>query len=224
MSNIKNRRGGFYWVGGEPFVSVTTVLGCIAKPALRWWFGKEVYLAMVKDPTLSQKEALSAPWSSSSKAKSRGSTVHSIVEVYKKSGKILDSIPEQFKGYAEAFYSWIEDNHVEVLEHERTVVSKKYGFAGTLDLLVKLNGGGRLVVDVKTGKAIYPEAFLQLSAYKQALSEEGIEVKDTAVLLLKENGKYAFEKGQVDLDVFLAAKRLWLWLNREMVEKIGGEK
>jgi hypothetical protein len=54
-----SRRGGFYWhTDGRPYISVTTVLSVIDKPALRYWFGKEVYRAMVVNPTLGEKEAL----------------------------------------------------------------------------------------------------------------------------------------------------------------------
>ena len=65
-----DRRGGFYWVDNKPYVSVTTALSVIDKPALRYWFGKQVYLAMTKDPTLNEKAALSAPYQMSDKAKS----------------------------------------------------------------------------------------------------------------------------------------------------------
>ena len=216
----QHRRGGFYWNDGKPFVSVTTVLQVLDKPALRYWFGKQVYLAMVKDPTLNEKAALSAPYQVSDKAKSRGSTIHSIVEAYKAGAKVED-VPEEFRGYNQALHLWIGDNHVEILEHERTVKHEGHRYAGTLDLLVKLNGNDKpLIVDVKTGKDIYPEAFLQLSAYAAALYEEGVEA-DMAVLLLKEDGKYKFERGEPNMTAFLACKTLWEWLNLEDNKKLG---
>lgn len=211
-----NRRGGFYWLEGVPYVSVTQVLRVIDRPALRYWFGQQVYRAFVKDPTLSEKDALSAPYRQSDKAKSRGSTVHSIVEAYKKTGAVIEDIPEEFRGYAEAFYSWIKDNSVEVISQEKTVISKKHGYAGTLDLIVSISDSGTWLIDVKTGKGIYPESWLQLSAYKEALEEEGGKVDEIAVLLLKDNGKYMFEKGEADIEVFLACKKMWIWQNKEL--------
>jgi hypothetical protein len=174
---------------------------------------------MVVDPTISEQTALAAPYQKSKDAAGRGTTVHSIVESYKHTKEHIEAIPEQFKGYATAFYNWVEDNDIEILEHERTVVSKQYEYAGTLDLLVKNKQSNRtFIIDVKTGKDIYPESFLQLSAYKQALKEDGTEVDDIAVLLLKEDGKYKFGQGEECLDVFLAAKKLFEWKNPDLME------
>lgn len=218
--STEDRRGSFYWIDNKPYVSVTKVLTAISKPALQYWFGKEVYLAMVQDPTLSEKEALSAPYKTSDKAKARGTTIHSIVEAYKKSGIQITPELEQFKGYAEAFHKWVKDNGVEIVENERTVISKTHGYAGTLDLLVKKNGE-TWICDVKTGKDIYQEAYLQLSAYKHALEEDSkIKVDRTGVILLQENGNYKFAEGEDYFEVFMATKKLWEFINKEDLEKI----
>ena len=218
---IDQRRGGFYWQKDpkKPFISVTNVLSIIDKPALRYWFGKQVYYAMIQEPTLDEKAALSAPYTKNTDAKTRGTTVHSIVEHYKHTKEYIDTIPEKYQGYAKAFYNWVKDNDIEIMEHERTVWSQKYQFAGTLDMLVKNKQSGRMfIIDVKTGKDIYPEAYLQLSAYEQGLKEENIEVDSLAVLLLMEDGKSKFGEGKSDMEAFLAAKRLWEWKNPELME------
>ena len=56
---------------------------------------------------------------------------------------------------------------------EFTVVSHKYGYAGTADLLAEVNGVLTLV-DWKTGKSVYREAHLQNAAYRQAVREMGL--------------------------------------------------
>ena len=222
-SKTDMRRGGFYWKANtkKPYISVTNVLSIIDKPQLRYWFGKQVFYAMVQDPTLDEKTALSTPYQKSGEAKTRGTTVHSIVEHYKHTKEHLETIPEAYKGYATAFYNWIKDNDIEILEHERTIFSEKYQFAGTLDLLVKNRQSGKIfLIDVKTGKDIYPEAYLQLSAYKQGLEEEQQLVDEIAVVLLKEDGKYKFGQGEDNLLAFLAAKKLWEWKNPELMEMV----
>ena len=226
--NRESRRGGFYWdADGKPYISVTQILSVISKPALLYWATKEVYRAMVVDPSLSEKDALAAPYRSSKTAMGRGTTVHSIVEAYKHTKKYLENVPEDFKPYAQAFYTWFEDNDVEMVENEKTVVSKKYGYAGTLDLVVKFKKNGRtLIADVKTGKDIYDEVFLQLSAYKQAYEENGGEEVGIGVILLstgadgKPTGKYKFEEGEYCFDEFLAAKKLWVWKNQELIASV----
>ena len=217
-----SRRGNYYWFDGEPYPSVTAILSILDKPALRYWFGKEVYRAMTASPGLGEKEALNAPYQTSSDAKDRGSTIHSIVEAYEHTQKYIENVPEKFRGYAQAFYRWTADNHITIVEHERTVVSQKYKFAGTLDMLVKLNGNEMpVVVDVKTGKDIYNEAFLQLSAYRQALKENGTQTAGVAVLLLQEDGSLKYQYTEVDFfRQFFACKVLWEWMNAEEYAKL----
>lgn len=227
-NNFKeDRRGGFYWFEGKPYVSVTTALNIIDKPALRYWFGREVYYAMVKNPTLAESEALSAPYKLTDKAKARGSLVHSIVETYKASDKKIETIPEEYKGYANAFYSFVADHKLNILSQENTIVSLKHGYAGTYDIVATLNGTDKIwVLDVKTGKDIYDEAFLQLSAYKQGLIEKGEKIDAIGVILLANDGKYKFEEGVECFEEFIHCKKLWEWKNREMIKKItpkGGE-
>lgn len=226
--NRLNRRGGFYWhTDGKPYISVTTILSVIAKPQLQYWFGKEVYRAMIVDPSLSEKEALNAPYVVSKKAMGRGTTIHSIVEAYQHTKEYIEEIPDDFKDYAKAFYGWVGDNDVELLEHEKTMVSKKYGYAGTMDLLVKFKKSDKLfIIDVKTGKDIYDEAFLQLSAYKQALKETEDKDAEIGVLLLatgedgKSTGTYKFQQGVDLFPEFLAAQKLWIWKNQDMIQDL----
>lgn len=226
-SNLKDqRRGGFYFKDGRAYVSVTHVLGVIDKPALRYWFGEQVYYAMVKDPTLDKKTALAAPHAVSDKAKNRGSTIHSIVEAYKK-GVRLDTktIPEEFRGYAQAFYKWAESMDITVLAQEKTIFSEAHQYAGTLDLLVKHNGKKEIwVIDVKTGKGIYPEAFMQIAAYKNALEENGQPVNGAGIVLLNESGEYTFQLSNdtmVKFHGFKACLDIYRALNEEMLKKIG---
>lgn len=220
-NNLKSeKRAGFYWKDGIPYASVTQILSVIDKPALRWWFGREVFYAMAKDPTLTEAEALSIPRQLSDSAKIRGTAIHSIVEAYQKAGTFIESVGK-FKEYASAFHQWVKDYKMEIIEHEKTIFDEKNKIAGTLDLLAKTNGD-TWVIDVKTGRDIYNEAHLQVSAYmKMSGANRG------GVLLLQESGKYKFAESEDYFEEFLAAKKLWEFQNREMIKKIGykgGEK
>lgn len=223
MSTLKDKkRGGFYFIDTKPFVSVTEVLKIIDKPALRYWTGQGVYRAMVANPTLSEQEALSAPYKTAKKSADRGSTVHSIIEAYRVSGAKLDNIPPEFQGYADAFYKWVHDINPNFVETERTVFSKTHKYAGTLDLLAKI--GGRLhLIDFKTNKDgnLYDEVELQLSAYYNALQEEGVPVEEMAAVGLSENGNYTLKTCENQFDKFLSCKSLWEWKNKELCKKIG---
>lgn len=218
MQNLNDkrneRRGGFYWKGNVPYVSVTNVLKILDKPALRYWFGREVYRAMIVDPTLNEQEALSAPYKTTESAISRGTTVHSIVEAYKASGAQITP-PKEFEGYASAFYKWINDYKMTITEHEKTLYDEENKLAGTMDIQAK-NNGDTWVIDVKTGKDIYDEAFLQVSAYmKMSSSNRG------GVLLLQENGNYKFAECPDYFEYFLATKKMWEFINRDLCKEVG---
>jgi hypothetical protein len=222
--NQKNKkRGGCYWINNNPYASVTTILSVIAKPALMYWFGKEVYYAMVKDPSLGEKAALAAPYITNDKAKTRGTFIHSLVETYKRGFRVDDDmIPVDYLGYSNAFYKFIDDLDPTFKIREKTVFSKENHYAGTLDVVLEL-GTGDYVIDVKTGKNIYQEAFIQGSAYQQALKEEGVETAGVGVLLLMANGDYEFKTttDTVDLfEAFMATKKLWEFINKESLQKI----
>lgn len=214
--NFKDqRRAGCYFIENKPYLTVTTALSVIDKPMLRYWFGKQVYLAMSKNPNMDEKEAMAAPYQMSDKAKQRGLTVHSIVEVVTKGGN-LDNIGDVYKGYYKAYKSFLDDTRCEMVQAEVTVIDEKEKYAGTLDLLAKI-GEKDLIIDIKTGKDIYPEAYLQLSAYKHALQKD----VELAVLLLNDNGTYKFAYGEDNYEVFLAAKKLYEFLHGEDLAKIG---
>jgi len=221
MDKRNERRGGFYWIKDKPYISVTNVLKVIDKPPLRYWYGNQIYWAMVKEPDLDEGSAMQKPWETSGKAKDRGSTVHSIVEAWKNIGEVRGTELDEFGGYATAFDNWRKDYTVNPIEHEKTVISK-HGYAGTLDLLADVNGK-KCLIDVKTNKYanIYDEVQLQLSAYRQALREEGIEVDEMYALALGDDGKYKFKSFEEDLDTFLHAKKLWEWANKTKCEKVG---
>jgi hypothetical protein len=62
---------------------------------------------------------------------------------------------------------------LEPLAIERTVYCEVCGYAGTLDLYARVSGV-LTVLDWKSGKAIYPEAFLQNVAYRHDGHAPGI--------------------------------------------------
>jgi len=217
MDKRNKRRAGIYFTDqNKPYISVTNILGIIDKSALRYWFGRQVFRAVLKDPGIGEQDALAAPYRRSKTAMSRGSLVHSVVESFKETGNLVKGVPEQYQGYTQAFGKWVRDFQPVIGENEKTIYNEKEGYAGTLDMLAVVKGGN-LVLDIKTGKDIYPESFLQTSAY---LHGDGIKAEGTGVVLLKENGTYKFELGEDEYETFLHAKALWEWRNRDMLNDI----
>jgi hypothetical protein len=216
MTQIKKRRGGLYWIEDRSYLSVTNILSVIDKPSLRYWFGQMVYRAYTKDPDLSERDALVAPFSSSKKAKIRGTDVHKIIENWSDVNQSISN--DKLQPYVNAFKDWMKDFKPKLISHEQTVINEEHRYAGTLDLITEIDNNP-MIVDVKTSKdgAVYVESGLQLSAYKYAKPE----IVDIAVLALTEKGTYTFQKMTYDIDAFLACKKLYEYLNKEMLEQVG---
>lgn len=112
---------------------------------------------------------------------------------------------------------------------EHRLFSQLYGFGGTLDLLAEIETeDGRkfiVVIDFKTGKAVYEEAFLQNIAYRMALKEEGIDSNGGIIVRLpKYKDDPEFDAVVVPNDpnhatVFLALAIVYRWWVRGQDEK-----
>ncbi len=123
-----------------------------------------------------------------------------------------------------AFLDWVEQHDVEFILVEQRVVSVEDGWAGTLDLLARVDGVEG-VWDYKTSKAIYGEHFIQAAAYAKALREMGIaDPKELWVLRVpKDGGEFEakchtqlpnkWTMAQLYNDVFLSLKKVWNFNN-----------
>jgi hypothetical protein len=136
--------------------------------------------------------------------------------------------PPELEPYQASFVQWVDDFHPEFLAAEATVFNRTQAYAGTLDTIVRLtleDGTTLLVlVDFKTGKAIYPEVALQLATYARAEfigHPDGVtelpmlEVDAGAVLHLTPKG-YQFRLVRIDqpiFDAFCFAREVYRFVN-----------
>ena len=104
-----------------------------------------------------------------------------------------NNVPLRVKGYYtgmqlqiaqvgfKKFLEWKSQHTIVPIILERGMVSEKYQFGGTIDNYCLLDGIPTLI-DYKTCKALYPEHFIQVCAYRQLLKETGHKVKKCAIL------------------------------------------
>lgn len=79
---------------------------------------------------------------------------------------------------------WYIEQEPEFVVQEQIVASKKHGFAGRFDLIVRRPNGNLAMVDLKTSKSVYPDShFRQLKGYEIAWLENGGEPLDELVVL-----------------------------------------
>lgn len=115
----------------------------------------------------------------------RGTIVHAAIEAYL-AGKPVDPEAVQAalneKNVPEALHKatfkmidgvteFLFDFEPEVIWSEATVYSRKHGYAGTADLICRMRVGDSVlpvILDIKTGKSIYNEVAMQLTAYARA--------------------------------------------------------
>jgi len=161
-------------------------------------------------------------------AASKGSAIHKGVEnllagetvpmdaeyADPKTGEIRPLEVEEYYAIM-CFVEWYKDlaskHEVEVVASELTIWNDEDNYAGTVDLVLRVDGE-LWVVDLKSGQHIWPEHTLQLSAYKRPLDLAGTEVAKLAILQLgykrNKNG-YKFTEIEYRYDLFLAAKTIW---------------
>ncbi len=189
---------------GERFISVTTVLSNIAKFGLPDWAGRlaaeatfdrlpwVVRCSRVKpcnasktDNACGQCRDCAQLWLASrhldarDEAGDRGSRVHEAAEQIALFGEGA-SVDEDIRPLVDQYLRWRGVYRPEYLATELTVISRKWGYAGTLDGILRFPTdsplppkyhhlrGIPLVVDLKTGKHIgIPEGW-QVNAYARA--------------------------------------------------------
>lgn len=221
------RARGVYTFDGVEYPTVTTILGVIAKPALVGWAAKTVAKEAARKAAAGEEvdEATLAglPFKVRDAKSEVGSSVHSVLEAYALGQKVMMGVlPGEVVPYAEGLIGWLESYQPKITHSETTVFRKEPRYAGTFDALMEL-GGQSVLVDVKTGKAVYKEVALQLAAYRHADfigRADGTTlpmppVDRLGVLHVTPNGtELVFvNEAHADIEVFFAARMLWAWAN-----------
>jgi hypothetical protein len=213
---IDRGRGHSYLLDGYPADGVTSILSNgIPKPALINWAARATagYAVDHWDDLagLGVAERLRtlerARWADSDGAAVRGTQIHQLAIRHILGEEI--EIPEPLTGHVEA-YERFRDEWQPVEKFGEVVVgNRKHRYMGTLDLVARLNDGQDWLLDWKTGSGIYPEAALQLAAYRYAefyLDGKGEEqpmpeVDACGCIWLRADG-YDLIPVQADPDVF----------------------
>lgn len=175
--------------------SVTTIIGCLDKPALVYWSAEQTALAAVHEAKTWQAIAESSgedeaiDWLKGARFKKKqgrtaaelGTAVHEACEKYALTG-FRPQVDDEVAPFLDQFDKWLDHWQPEYNAAEVTVYSPTYGYAGCCDgfLTVADRDGQkvRLIIDYKTSresfdkkgnpKGPYPEVGLQLAAYRYA--------------------------------------------------------
>lgn len=174
--------------------SITNILGKKFKPL--WSSGAKAaaqYAAEIRDKlgALDEEQVfqlVSHPPFRDDSPSAIGDLVHKWIEEYVRGGMMganpagppvedVNAAPNTAKWMYGRFLAFVNHYQPQFTDTEFTVWSNRHGYAGTADLSFKL-GETHILADTKTGKAVYPEAAMQLAALANAdviLSPDGSE-------------------------------------------------
>lgn len=117
-----------------------------------------------------------------------GTIAHKMIEadLRNKEFKMPDTSKEIIDKIENCFLAWIEWKDtvgIQMIESEKSLISEKYGFGGTIDVadVKKVIS----ILDLKTSEAIYPEHRIQISAYGNLWNENFPDKRIQAYYILK---------------------------------------
>lgn len=188
MSLVFYQKSHRYRLDGSWVPGVTTLIKKgLPKPALPYWSARTVAEWVADNPDLTEElkrlggrgpavaYLKELPWQKRDDAAIRGTDVHALAERLAHCEEV--EVPEHLAGHVQGYVDWLDANQPEVLLTERPVASRQWRYAGTFDLVAKLDGVTWLL-DVKTSSGVYGSTALQLTAYGNAefyLAEDGTE-------------------------------------------------
>lgn len=193
LKSTTGRGGGRYYLhipSKQKLQSVTTYLNVVAKPGLDIWKANQIHAAYstaLEDntnwDTLEQdvKQILAR---TGGEAARYGNAIHHYIEYevkYAIDGEIMNFDPDgdmrrefdldDLRDVGHQFMDWLAERNLTPLLSECPVANLEAGYAGTIDLIARDDRGIIYLIDIKTGKNIYPEHFYQLAAYRRAVLE-----------------------------------------------------
>lgn len=156
-------------------------------------------------------------------AADKGSKIHQACEAWLGGAKI--EMSSKFRNHSKqadeeltveeyeavmSFVKWWRLVNPELVKAEFVVFNEEEGYAGTVDILVRI-GGKLMLIDIKSGQSVWPEYELQLSAYRRCLLEEYGQM-GMAILQVgyKRNGDgFKFTEVGDKFQIFQATKVVW---------------
>jgi hypothetical protein len=167
-----------YTYEGRTYPGVTTILKVIDKSdALMSWAARQTAEAAIEIGPLGlmlekvgREGTIKALTSRSSwkrdEAAQLGTDVHHLADQWIRG--LQPVVPEHATAHVKNYADWWTASGWTLRASEAMVVNPEFGYGGTLDLLARDRDGRTVLADIKTGKGVYREAVLQLTAYGMA--------------------------------------------------------
>lgn len=158
-------------------------------------------------------------WSDS--ARERGKAVHEALHFYDEKDLDQNTVDPAIRPYLDAYEKFLADSGAEVLASEHMVHSRVFGYAGTLDRVLRLNKRA-VLVDIKTGaRPLW--VGMQVAAYRRAAQENGLDTFAGFCLQLDAKGNYRLHReSEADLADFLEILKVFWRIHGQTYAAPGG--
>lgn len=179
LKRIDNGKNHWYKLDGQRCDGVTTLIGDgLRKKALESWGIRTVaeYVADHLNEVINMRgmgrDAIIAalkqsPYTTRDEAARRGTEVHQLAEQLIQDQEV--QVPVELSGHVSSYVAFLDEWEPRPVLVETAVASRKWNYAGTLDAVMDLPDGRRVIADIKTSRSgIFPETILQLAAYRFA--------------------------------------------------------
>jgi len=152
-----------------------------------------------------------------------GTEVHALADLVVR-GQPTPSMTETQRARVLHYAEWWKASGWTLRLSEAFVVSPQWGYGGTFDLLARDRDGRTVLADVKTGKAVYKESVLQLTAYGMATFVQPVGADQVypmvtpdryAILHVTAEGVREVEVavGEMEMHAFCACLDLNAWMD-----------
>jgi hypothetical protein len=230
-----HEQGHVYLMDGHRIPSVNTVLDAMAKDWYTPWVLREVKKHLIAGfkpqitPEIYQalvENALKVHEESSQDAATVGKEAHKWIKGYIAFRGMTSTVPslsglsKRASEAVQEFLQWEKTRHVEYLVSELIMASRLHKFAGTPDVVVRVNGELG-ILDFKTSAGIRKTNYLQTAGYQIIWEEIDVDrrypIEKRYILLLPKNGA-SFQIHEVptpferDKAAFLALRNAWQWM------------
>lgn len=163
----------YYTLDNKKIPTVTEILeGFVPKPQLINWTAREAGLwaqnnleILNQSPSTIAQNIRNNVFNSRDESAERGTRIHALVETILTQGNC--DVAKEDSAEIKAMLEWLNAYNPKVIACEAKIFHNVLRYGGTLDLLCEIDGETWLI-DLKTGKKIYNEVALQLSAYENA--------------------------------------------------------
>jgi hypothetical protein len=147
-------------------------------------------------------------------AAARGTEVHELAERFM-NGESVKSNKEEICKHLMSFEKFWLDNEVQLIDTELFMWHKDVPWAGTCDIIAKINGK-YCIIDIKTGN-YYKSHEIQLNMYAELLSKiTGEPIDMIAGLYTKgkwiREPNYQFKKFKLNIEIALSVHSIWEFL------------